>query len=196
MTTAATPFRDIAGFRSGSLTAVLRLDKERWMCLCDCGSFRAYWYSNILAGRQGSCGKDCPYCPFHGHAIKATREYRTWGSMKSRCYNKNNRGYERYGGRGIKMCDRWLDFKNFLADMGPKLPGMSIDRIDNDGDYEPSNCRWADRKTQMRNTSRTKLNAKVVARLRAGEITTKQAADMTGAHYTVAWKAKRGEKWA
>lgn len=82
--------------------------------------------------------------------------YYAWTNMKSRCSNPNVRGYSRYGGRGIKVCDRWLhSFKNFLADMGPKPPGLTLERKNNDGDYTPENCIWATRPAQSRNRRTT-----------------------------------------
>lgn len=95
---------------------------------------------------------------FHGKRDSA--EYNNWSAMKSRCYNKNFTHYSYYGGRGIKVCDRWLhSFNNFLEDMGEK-PGKNytIDRIDNDSDYSPDNCRWATKKEQSRNSRLRKDN--------------------------------------
>lgn len=88
----------------------------------------------------------------HGHAVKGqTREYSTWHSMKQRCFNSKNPYYPRYGGRGITICDRWLKFEKFLEDMGLRPAGRTLDRINNDGNYEPGNCRWATHKEQCRN---------------------------------------------
>ncbi len=96
----------------------------------------------------------------HGHCIKGknTKIYQVWISMRDRCNNPNNKAYKNYGNRGISVCDRWNSFENFLADMGKCPDGFVMDRINNDGNYETSNCRWIDRKTSAINRRGRKLS--------------------------------------
>lgn len=105
----------------------------------------------------------------HGHAPagQISTEYRIWGSMKTRCNNPKSKSYPRYGGRGITVCERWRDFRNFLADMGPRpSTGHTLDRIDNNGNYEPDNCRWATSLEQAQNSRAAKLTEADVLAIR------------------------------
>src|SRR5688572_15323010 len=94
---------------------------------------------------------------FTKHGLTETRVYNAWKNMRARCSYRGNPQWKDWGGRGIKVCDRWSKFENFLTDMGEPPPGLSLDRINNDGDYEPSNCRWATRKQQSVNSRRTRF---------------------------------------
>lgn len=128
-----------------------------FFCVCDCGNFKQVSIDRLRNGKTKSCGclrtEICKNISVK-HGLYGTRAYNTWCNMKSRCRNPNNKKYYRYGGRGIIVCDEWLDFKRFYNDMGDPSEGMSLDRVDNDGNYCKENCRWADQKTQSRNTKR------------------------------------------
>lgn len=131
--------------------------KPLWLCVCSCGSMTKVMTVDLTRGKKKSCGclrNDCKSNLSHGQGSpkNKTREYRIWQGIIQRTTNKNAPAYHHYGGRGITVCDQWRDFNNFFNDMG-KCPTEkhSIDRIDNNGNYEPVNCKWALSKTQQRN---------------------------------------------
>lgn len=148
-------FKNLEGNRYGKLVVVSYAGKtgrlHYWRCACDCGTEKII--SAIYVKSRKSCG--CTGGTLrHGHCIsnKQTKTYNSWYRMKSRCNDPKNKCYKHYGGRGIKVCDRWLhSFPAFLEDMGERPEGYSIDRTDNDGNYEKSNCRWATQSTQNKN---------------------------------------------
>lgn len=131
---------------------------------CDCGSTLVVPESSLKSGNTRSCG--CLHreysqsgCARRSHGKVFSPTYRSWQNMHTRCGNPNSSEYPRYGGRGISICVRWKDFATFLQDMGERPSGTTLDRIDNDGDYEPQNCRWAIKRVQSENTSQVILVA-------------------------------------
>lgn len=151
--------KDISGQKFGQLTVIkyAYTDKHHtaiWQCKCDCGNIVEVRSDSLRNGHTRSCG-----CLHKLHGKSNSRLYYIWKNMKQRCYNKNDHAYNRYGERGIRICDEWLtDFKNFYnwaMDNGYK-ENLTIDRSDVNGNYEPNNCRWATKKQQTRNKRTTK----------------------------------------
>ena len=165
-----TPLRgteDLTGKRFGRLVAIKNVGKNKhgrplWECICDCGKVMVVNSNAIKRGNTKSCG--CLNVEKRGssnrtHGMSRTKTYISWTAMKARCYDKSNKAYNRYGGRGIVICDRWLNsFENFLNDMGERpFRGATVERIDNAGSYSPDNCKWAGLTEQGRNKRNNKL---------------------------------------
>ncbi|MCK1459199.1 hypothetical protein IVB34_12620 [Bradyrhizobium sp. 2] len=124
-------------------------------CICECGARKFIRADHVISGLQASCG--CQKGGVTIHGMHNTSTYTTWQQMRERCANPNNKSFNRYGGRGVIVCPRWELFENFIEDMGERPPGKSLDRINNDGNYDPSNCRWASISEQANNKRNTVL---------------------------------------
>lgn len=166
---------DLREKRFGKLTVIKRVDKEKhdhiyWLCKCDCGNYTKVRSTSLR--KVGSKFKSTRSCGClvkevvkkihtkHGHAVNGTRTktYQVWLAMHQRCNNLKNPEYKNYGGRGIKICNYWLKFENFLKDMGESPKGLTLDRINNNGNYELENCRWTTMEIQNQNSRITMLN--------------------------------------
>jgi hypothetical protein len=145
---------NLAGNRYERLLVKRYCGKSQWLCQCDCGLEVTIRSSSLKSGMTKSCG--C-YRKEINHGKLNTLEYRSWAMMLTRCTSQNNHAYPDYGGRGISVAPQWYDFKVFFSDMGVRPSKKhSLDRFpDNDGNYEPGNCRWATQKQQCRNTRQT-----------------------------------------
>lgn len=170
-------FLDLTGKTFNRWTVLRRAadipGSTRWLCRCSCGTEREVSSVPLRSGSSRSCGclRSEENTGTHGHARKGHRtpEYISWQAMISRCRNPNNPSYEEYGGRGIKVAARWSKFENFLADMGPRPQGLSLDRIHGSKNYTKSNCRWASSREQILNRHTTHRTSSGVPLIKAAE---------------------------
>lgn len=154
------------GARFGKLVVIGEGEGNKLLCYCECATEKLISLSNLLSGKSNSCGcmvrkSTIKRCTKHGHKSRKSPSgiYISWERMIQRCENTHDKNYDLYGGRGITVYSEWRkDFTNFLQDMGPTWrEGLTLDRINSNGNYEPFNCRWATQKQQCRNSSRNRL---------------------------------------
>ena len=189
------PYIDLSGKRFGHWTVIrytiTKPGGAYWLCQCDCGKISEVHGGNLKSGKSTNCG--CLRKKHITHGLSKTRIYNIYIQIKERCYNKNNPAYPRYGGRGIEMCDDWKEsfesFRNWSMSNGYSEE-LTIDRIDNNGNYCPDNCRWVSYEIQANNTRKN-----IYVSINGDVKTLSQWCRKTGVLYTTAYqRLRRGIK--
>lgn len=203
---------DITGKRFGQLTVLSSVglsprNEVLWRCICDCGTEKTYASYQIRKLMVVSCGchrinKFRDYNKnksANGFLCKHRRAYDSWKKMLDRCYNNGGASFYRYGARGISVCQRWRDsFSSFLSDMGDPPLGLTLERVNNDGDYSFGNCRWATRVDQARNRRSCKLtieSAKEIYALAVSGVRRSEIAERFGVSISTITAIKTGKNW-
>ena len=193
-------FIDLTGKIFGRWRVISRADDThykhpQWLCICDCGNKKIVKSQTLRDGQSKSCGclnRDVQRqkCIDRNtsHGLSKTRTYRIWSGMIQRCFNKNNHKYNIYGARNITVCKSWLKFANFYRDMGECPPHHTLDRINTNGIYKPSNCRWATQKTQQNN----RLNNRKITFNGVTLCVTEWARQLGTSHKTITGRLDRG----
>jgi hypothetical protein len=202
---------DLTGERIGVLTVLSRdttsnHKRSYWICRCECGKVKSMLGDGLRSGKTKSCG-----CKVHRQlsdnevlSSKRNRYYRIWRNIKTRCFNPNSKDYNRYGGRGVTICEKWVDdsrnFIDYIQSLrGGNDPQLTLDRIDSDKNYEPGNLRWASPALQARNRQNT-ISPETVRILEQhiamGKYTNQQLADMFNISISSLKTIKRGEHWS
>lgn len=191
---------DLTGQTFGRLTVIKSTGQSPggnflWECKCQCGKIKVILSASLRGGRTKSCGcysSDLTIAKNKTHGLFGTPEYVSWAGMKYRCLTTSCKRYKDYGGRGIKVCERWLKFENFLEDMGNKPSlDMGIERTDNDGNYEPSNCKWGTEEEQQNNK-----RSSLVIEFNGRKQTMAQWAKELGMKYETLWCRIKDYEWS
>jgi len=196
----------LIGNRFGKWTVIFewtisKQGKARYFCLCECNRSNVVFASNLIRNLSKSCGCEKPIMRKYGGLRRMYKaEHSAWYNMITRCTKQHSPEYKNYGARGIKVCERWLvSFPNFLADMGPKPSAdLTLDRIDNNGNYESENCRWATKSEQSFNKRQHKLtldDAIEIVNLRKQKMNVKQIAERFNIHSTMVYLIEHGKAW-
>lgn len=167
-----------------------------WLCVCECGAKQ-----EVRASHLNSAANSCRRCASKGrrgglkHGRAGSKAYSSWEHMKQRCFNPTFKQYKDYGGDGITVCKEWLEFETFYKDMGDPPPGLTLDRIDNNGDYHKENCKWSTRAEQTQNRRNVKLDWNKVHEIRTSDAAAKFLAEKFDVSLTVIYNVRKFKIW-